>query len=112
MRDLQRGTTHASGYILIHGGWNNKISVIARLDEHGKDRHERNEGMVLGKSYHWKVMRKINGDGSGDLEWYLDGKLWMMFHDLQPLRGPGHDRFAFNSWETDAYYSNVKVTPI
>lgn len=29
------GLNHASGYILIHGGWNNSVSVIARLDEHG-----------------------------------------------------------------------------
>ena len=29
------GTDHASGYVLIHGGWNNSMSVIARLDEHG-----------------------------------------------------------------------------
>ena len=29
------GSDHASGYVLIHGGWNNTMSVIARLDEHG-----------------------------------------------------------------------------
>ena len=29
------GSDHASGYVLIHGGWNNSISIIARLDEHG-----------------------------------------------------------------------------
>ncbi|ATB28079.1 hypothetical protein [Melittangium boletus] len=29
------GTDHASGYIFIHGGWNNTLSIIARLDEHG-----------------------------------------------------------------------------
>ena len=28
------GTDHASGYVLIHGGWNNSLSIIARLDEH------------------------------------------------------------------------------
>ncbi len=30
------GTDHASGYVLIHGGWNNSLSIIARLDEHGQ----------------------------------------------------------------------------
>ncbi|MBL9039252.1 MAG: hypothetical protein JNG84_12100, partial [Archangium sp.] len=30
------GSDHASGYVLIHGGWNNTQSVIARLDEHGQ----------------------------------------------------------------------------
>jgi len=29
------GSSHASGYIFIHGGWNNTLSIIARLDEHG-----------------------------------------------------------------------------
>ncbi len=29
------GSDHASGYIFIHGGWNNTLSIIARLDEHG-----------------------------------------------------------------------------
>src|SRR4051812_36880126 len=30
------GTDHASGYVLIHGGWNNSLSIIARRDEHGQ----------------------------------------------------------------------------
>ncbi len=30
------GTDHASGYVLIQGGWNNSLSIIARLDEHGQ----------------------------------------------------------------------------
>lgn len=30
------GTDHASGYVLIMGGWNNSLSIIARLDEHGQ----------------------------------------------------------------------------
>lgn len=29
------GLDHASGYVLIHGGWNNRLSIIARRDEHG-----------------------------------------------------------------------------
>src|SRR6185369_15519917 len=28
------GLNHASGYVLIHGGWNNSVSIIARRDEH------------------------------------------------------------------------------
>ncbi len=30
------GSDHASGYVLIQGGWNNSLSIIARLDEHGQ----------------------------------------------------------------------------
>jgi hypothetical protein len=29
------GSDHASGYVFIHGGWSNTLSIIARLDEHG-----------------------------------------------------------------------------
>jgi hypothetical protein len=32
------GREHESGYVLIFGGWRNKINAIARLDEHGEDR--------------------------------------------------------------------------
>ena len=32
------GKRHESGYIVILGGWNNTITTIARLDEHGRAR--------------------------------------------------------------------------
>jgi hypothetical protein len=29
------GLNHASGYVFVFGGWNNQISILARLNEHG-----------------------------------------------------------------------------
>ena len=100
------GRNHASGYILIFGGWKNTISCIARLDEHGADRQEiKRPGLVKqGKSYHMKVVRKDK-----TLHWYVDGKMFLDYFDSEPLAGPGHDRLAFNSWATQLYFDNLHV---
>jgi hypothetical protein len=103
------GENHASGYILIFGGWNNTISTIARLDEHGSDRQElRRRGLVEpGRSYHFRVERR-----GGALRWFVDGKLLLDFYDPEPLRGEGHDRFAFNNWESQLYFDNLRIRPL
>jgi hypothetical protein len=117
------GYDHASGYMLIFGGWNNSITTIARRDEHGvpvpammpnplpndgRVRVERRDLHVeQGRTYHWTIRRQ-----GGTLSWFLDGQPVMEIIDPQPLRGPGHDRFAFNTWDTDVFYDNLKVTPL
>ena len=98
------GRTHATGYALILGGWKNSISTIARLDEHQKDRLEKRSDCVPGKKVHWKVERR-----GSLLFWYLDDKLYMQLNDPQPLKGKGHDRFAFNNWASDVYYDNLSI---
>ena len=100
------GVNHASGYILIFGGWNNTISCIARLDEHGADRQELAQpGLVkLGQTFRMKVVRQDKV-----LKWYLDGKLFMDYYDSDPLRGPGHDRLAFNSWASKLSFDNLSI---
>lgn len=100
------GRDHASGYVIIFGGWSNSTSVLARLDEHGRDRRE-NRGLKVqkGKTYRMKLQRKATL-----LQWYLDGALVMEWDDPAPLRGAGHDRFGFSSWEADLYFNNLKVT--
>lgn len=102
------GKNHASGYILIFGGWNNTISTIARLDEHGADRQElRQRGLVqMGRTYHMKVVRRDKV-----IRWYVDGKLLLDYYDSEPLRGPGHDRFGFNDWEAKLYFDNLVIRP-
>ncbi|HYO69997.1 MAG TPA: hypothetical protein VEU33_28370, partial [Archangium sp.] len=88
------GSDHASGYILIHGGWNNSMSIIARLDEHGasleslqrraegkglvetgvfrKDTHMRVEArpypVEIGRTYRWRIERR-----GSLLRWSIDG---------------------------------------
>jgi hypothetical protein len=100
------GKNHASGYILIFGGWNNTISCIARLDEHGADRQEfRQQGLVQpGKTYHMKVVRK-----GKVLRWFIDGKLFLDNFDSDPLFGSGHDRLAFNNWQSRLTFDNLKI---
>ncbi len=101
------GKHHASGYILILGGWNNSISTIARLDEHGEDRQElRKKGIVhMGQIYHMKVLRHDKV-----IRWYVDGKLLLDYYDSDPLKGKGHDRFAFNDWDSNLYFDNLKIS--
>ena len=98
------GRTHATGYILIMGGWKNRISTIARLDEHEKERPERRSECVPDKKMHWKVERR-----GGLITWYVDDQLYMTRDDPNPLKGKGHDRFAFNNWMSDVYYDNLSI---
>jgi hypothetical protein len=101
------GRTHQSGYIFILGGWQNAISVIARLDEHGTDRKERRPTGVVGKRvYRWRIEKK-----GGELTWYLDGAPYMSFSDPQPLDGPGHNRLAFSNWQNQVRYDNLRIWP-
>lgn len=129
------GRDHATGYVLIHGGWNNSISIIARLDEHapalgvlqaeagrrGGDlvssgvyrqdtrvRVEANPFRVeQGRTYHWRIERR-----GRVLSWFIDGQPFMTFDDPFPLAGKGHDRFGFSSWEAQLYFDNLRVTPL
>ena len=127
------GTDHASGYILIHGGWNNSMSIIARLDEHGaslqslkqraegkglvetgvfrKDTHMRVEArpypVEIGRTYRWRIERR-----GSLLRWLIDGKPFMEFDDPLPLEGKGHDRFGFSSWDAQLFFDNLSIEPL
>lgn len=129
------GSDHATGYVLIHGGWNNSLSIIARLDEHGpalgvlqaeaakrggdlvssgvysantRVRVEANPYKVeIGRTYHWRIERR-----GRLLSWFIDGQPFMSFDDPLPLAGKGHDRFGFSSWEAQLFFDNLSVTPL
>ncbi|MCC6337713.1 MAG: hypothetical protein IT380_27435 [Myxococcales bacterium] len=129
------GSDHASGYVLIHGGWNNSISIIARLDEHAPslaalnaEAQKRGGNLVSsgvynpgtrvrveanpfrveqGRSYHWRIERR-----GSVLTWSIDGQPFMSFDDPFPLAGKGHDRFGFSSWEAQLFFDNLRVTPL
>lgn len=99
------GRVHASGYIIILGGWKNQISTIARLDEHEKGRVERRPTECDPKArHHFKIIRY-----NGKIEWYLNGKFYMERIDSEPLSGRRHNRFAFSNWMSDAYYDNLSI---
>jgi len=102
------GRNHASGYVCIFGGWGNTVSVIARLDEHGRDRTERKDRKVEPKrTYHMRVERR-----GGALRWFVDRELFLSYDDPKPLEGKGHDRFGFSSWAADVFFDNLKVEPL
>ncbi|MEW5739346.1 MAG: hypothetical protein AB1938_10495 [Myxococcota bacterium] len=129
------GRDHATGYVLIHGGWNNSISIIARLDEHAPSlnvlnaeaskrggnlvssgvyrpetrvRVEANPYRVeQGRTYHWRIERR-----GSVLSWSIDGQPFMSFDDPFPLAGKGHDRFGFSSWEAQLFFDNLRITPL
>ncbi len=99
------GRIHASGYIVILGGWKNQISTIARLDEHEKERIEKRPTECdPSAKHHFKIIRY-----NGKIEWFLDEKLYMERIDKEPLVGKRHNRFAFSNWMTDAYYDNLSI---
>jgi hypothetical protein len=92
---------HQTGYILIFGGWQNSVTVIARLNEHGEDRMESPMRVEKGKTYHIAVVRT-----DGSLRWFIDGKLVLSYDDETPLRG---DYFGFNNWNSLVTFDNLKV---
>lgn len=126
------GSDHASGYVLIHGGWNNSISIIARLDEHGAANNtlmgSGGQALVdqgtyrantrvrveaapfkveIGRTYHWRIERR-----GKVISWLIDGQPFMRFEDPIPLTGKGHNRFGFSSWEAQLFFDNLTVTAL
>jgi hypothetical protein len=102
-----KGAYTASGYVCIFGGWNNSISVLARMDEHGADRKERRLPKVVpGQKYHWKIVRK-----GTKISWSIDGTPFLEYDDPAPLEGPGHEYFGINDWESDLAFANLKIAP-
>jgi hypothetical protein len=136
------GSDHASGYVLIHGGWNNSISVIARRDEHGKplaqlqqeaQRVAKEKGLpsaglvetgVFNENTRMRVeanpwpvqigkMEHWRIERHGSvLSWYIDGNKFMEFDDPIPLVGDQHNRFAFSCWEAQLYFDNLRIEPL
>jgi hypothetical protein len=133
------GTDHASGYVLIHGGWNNSMSIIARLDEHGASLNQLNQDAlriaaekklpnaslkdtgvftpytrmrVEANPYPVQLGRTYRWriERRGSmLTWFIDGQKFMEFDDPFPLYGDKNDRFAFSSWEAQLFFDNLKV---
>ncbi len=98
----------ASGYVVIFGGWNNQLDVIARQDEHGADRIELPSAKVEpGRRYHFEVIRR-----GQEIVWKLDGRVHMRYVDPEPLRGAGQDHFAFNNWSAPTHFDNLVITAL
>ncbi len=108
----------ATSYLTIFGGWRNKFHVLARLDEHAKDRVElavdatsedvRARPVQAKQTYHFKVERT---DGSR-IRWFVDDIEIHVLKDADPLAGKGHEHFGFNDWEVRVCFDNLKVIPL
>lgn len=99
------GENHASGYVLIFGGWGNTLDVIARLDEHGDDRKARTSRKVEPD----RVYRMALERSQNTIKWFVDGELFMTYEDSTPLTGRDHARFAFGNWSAPVAFDNVKI---
>lgn len=102
------GMRHESGYVVILGGWKNTITAIARRDEHQRGRAEIRRSWEANRQYRWKLQR-IDGK---TLELFIDGERVLAYEDFAPLHGPGNDRLAFTSWESDVTYDDLVITPL
>lgn len=98
----------ATGYVFVFGGWNNRLNVIARQNEHGADRVSTSEpNVVPGRRYHMTIIRK-----DSDVVWDVDGVEILRMEDPEPLVGDGHEHFAFSGWESRVYFDNLVVTDL
>ena len=101
----KRASYTATSYVLILGGWNNARSIIARMDEHGLDRKVREAPRgEVDRTYACSIVRV-----GGALSWYVDGERFLEFEDPEPLRGQGHEHFAFNNWESEVYFDDLVI---
>lgn len=108
----------ATSYLVIFGGWKNRIHAFARLNEHGNDRLEvpvvqaaddpRSKPVQPNRPYRFVVERT---DGR-TVKVAIDGQPFFEFPDTAPLRGRGHDHFGFNDWEVKVCFDDVSVTPL
>lgn len=108
--DPDAGRYMATGYEVIFGGWHNAKSIIARLDEHGKDMAGRADVKVVPRQhYHWKIERSGN-----KVSWWIDDMKtpFLVYDDPHPLEGNGHEFFGFNNWENDTWFDNLVITPL
>jgi hypothetical protein len=98
----------ATSYVVIFGGWNNSLNVLARMDEHADDRVVGPAYKVVpGKTYRMKIERR----GATITAWVDDHQLASMT-DPDPLEGPGHDHFAINNWESALQIDNLRIKPL
>lgn len=94
---------HASGYIVIFGGWVNTKNLIARKDEHndGPMVVEADTRVEENRTYRFAVVRL-----GTEIRWYLDGKLFLKANDPEMLTG---GVFGFNNWNSRVTFDNVKI---
>jgi hypothetical protein len=90
------------------GGWRNTVNTIARRDEHEGRMVEENETKVeRGRRYRWSIRVR-----DGNIQWYVDGRLFLEVDDQDPLCGPGNEHFAFSNWGTPVHFDDLSIVPL
>jgi len=98
----------ATSYVIIFGGWNNSLDVLARMDEHADDRVARPSRRVeTGRTYHFLIERR-----GGHIVAKVDGRVLVEMHDREPLTGRGHDHFGFNDWDAALTFDDLRITAL
>ena len=101
------GAYTSTAYNFIFGGWNNTLSTLARMHEHGEDRQTRADiKVVKGRHYHFTIART-----GGHIDWRIDGQPFLSLDDPQPLEGPDHTHFGFTDWQAELHFDNLVITP-
>ncbi len=115
-----KGTSYddATSYLFIYGGWQNRLHVLARLDEHGKDRiavpvdpesqELHNSKVVAGRPYRFVIERR---DGK-TVQWWIDGHELAKLQDPNPLTGEGHEHLGFNDWDVPVCFDALEIVPL
>jgi hypothetical protein len=119
-KSFAKGTsyTDATSYLAIFGGWKNSYHVLARIDEHAKDRPEvkldpsganlKAARVMPNRWYHFKIERA----DAKTVRWLVDDIEIISFTDPNPLKGDGHEHLGFNDWEVPVCFDNLKITPL
>ena len=94
---------HASGYMVIFGGWKNTVNTIARHDEHGEGRlaTENTHKVKEGTTYDFRIVRM-----GSEIKWFLGSELVLRVDDKEPALG---GVFGFNNWDSRVYFDNLRV---
>lgn len=100
---------HGDGYSFILGGWKNRISVIAKLHEHEKNRVEdRATRLEQETRYRIKVIRI-----GGKIWWFVNDEIFLAYLDPKPLAAAaGYKYLSFANWESAAYFDDLKISTI
>lgn len=108
----------ATSYLAIFGGWKNHYHVLARLNEHASDRREvviepgSDDPRRRPVQPHQRYQLKLERSDGRTLRFWVDDVEISSWIDAAPLRGNGHDHFAFNDWEARVCFDHLVVEPL
>ena len=136
------GSAPSTGYVLVQGGWNNSLSVLARKDVNAPSLRTlqaqaarvadrmglpstdlvktgilKEDTPVRVESNSLPVQQRrtyhYRIERRGTLlRWSVDGQPFLELNDPFPLKGPGNDRLGLNGFESQIFFDNLRVVPL